>query len=234
MAGVERVGQHRGAHAEPAADRGQCVQRPGVAEGRAPVELGKPVVDGHGRVAHRVVGVGGEVEESPQSDHRLPAPDPATAAASALRLDDHVAELAGVPLSAAQRPAVGDDPAADADLAEQHEDVLALRVSGRGLGERGQVALVLDRDRVGVAEPGPQQLADRHVVPAEVGAEGEPVALAVHEAGHAHGEADRLDVTVREVGERLPDQLGEPVEDLLGRDRAGVEGELVLADDLAA
>ena len=85
-----------------------------------------------------------------------------------------------------------------------------------------------------VAEPGPQQLADRHVVPAEVGTEGEPVALAVDEAGHAHGQADRLDVAVREVGDRLPDQLGEPVEHLLGRDRASVEGELVLAHHLAA
>ena len=45
------------------------------------------------------------------------------------RLDDHVAELAGVALAAAQQPAVGDDAAADADLAEDHQDVLAGRVA---------------------------------------------------------------------------------------------------------
>ncbi len=37
-----------------------------------------------------------------------------------------------------------------------------------------------------------------------------------------------------EVGDDLADQLGQPVEHLLDRDRASVEGELVLAHHLAA
>ena len=121
----------------------------------------------------------------------LPAADPAAAAATALGLDDHVAELAGVPLPAAQQPAVGDDAATDADLAEDHQDVLAVGVAGCGLGDRGQVALVVDGDRVRRAEALAQQVADRDVAPAEVGAEGEHVAVAVDQAGDADGEADR-------------------------------------------
>ena len=179
-------------------------------------------------------GSAASVEESPQSDDRLPAPDPATATAPALGLDDHVAELAGVPLPAAQRPAGRDDPAADADLGEEDQDVLAIRVAGGGLGEGGQVALVLDGDRVGVTEPGPEEVTDRHVVPAEVGSKGEHVALTVDQAGDTDGQSERLDVPVREIGLGLADQLSEPVEHLLGGDGPGVEAELVLTHHLAA
>ena len=90
----------------------------------APVELGEPLVEAEGR--GRAPGRRGRRRASSSArspTDRLPAADPAAAAATALRLDDHVAELAGVPLAAAEQPAVGDDAAADADLAEDDQDV---------------------------------------------------------------------------------------------------------------
>ena len=82
--------------------------------------------------------------------------------------------------------------AADADLAEDHQDVLAGRVAGHGLGDRGEVALVLDRDRGSRAEAAAQLGADRDVAPAQVGADGQHLARPVEQAGDADGDADAL------------------------------------------
>ena len=205
-----------------------------VAQCGTSVELGESVVDGQGRVAHRVVGVGSKVEDGAQAADGLPAADPAAAAAPTLGLDDHVAELPGVPVPTAQQSTVGDDPAADPDLAEDHQDVLPGRVAGRRLGDGGQVALVVDGDGVGVPEPLAQEVTHRDVAPPQVRPVGEHVAVAVDQPGHSDGESDRGDATTSEVGVRSPDQLGEVVDDLLGGDGVGVEPELVLAHHRAA
>ncbi len=231
---VERVDQHGRAGTEPARDLRQGVEGAGVAEVGPSVELGQPLVDVQRRVLHRVVRVRGTVEQCPEADDRLPAADPAAAAAAALRFHDHVTELAGVPLTTAEQPAVGHDAAAHADPAEEHQDVLPLRVAGRGLGEGGQVALVVDGDRVRRTEARPDEVTDRHVVPAEVGAKGHQVTLAVDQAGRSDGEADGRRASALEVHLDLAYQLGQPVQDLCGGERGDVEAELVLADHRAA
>ena len=68
------------------------------------------------------------------------------------------------------------------------------------------------------------QIADRDVVPAEVGSVGDQVTLAVDQAGHADGETDRLRAAALEVEDDLADQVGQPVEDLRRRERGDVEG----------
>src|SRR4029450_10384235 len=100
-------------------------------------------------------------------------PGPPEVAAGAGRVDGDVAEFAAVAAPAAQRPAVGDDARADAQLAGQVDHVRGARGrAGRDLRRDREVGVVLDGDRVGrVAERLQQVRAQRHVRPAEVGRE---------------------------------------------------------------
>ncbi len=133
---------------------------------------------------------------------------------TALGVDHHVADLAGEPVPSAQQRAAGHDPAADTHLADEDQDVVADAVGGgAGLGDRGEVGLVVDEHRARRApEPVREQLGGGHVAPAEVRSEGEHAGCAVHETGQPEGEADRLRRPVVEVLQGAPDEGCEPVE----------------------
>ena len=164
----------------------------------------------------------------------LPAARAPAAAGAAPRLHDHVAELAGVALAAAQQAAVGDDPAADPDLAEDDQDVLALRDTRGGLGGGGQVALVVDADGEGAVEPAADEVADGDVVPVEVGARvSRSRCRSTRPATPTVRPMVRLPCASSSAT-RVAHQLDEVVDDHLGVDGAGVEGQALLADDVTA
>src|SRR6185437_3817730 len=91
---------------------------------------------------------GGRAEQRVLADLRFPAAARAAATRLAVRIDDHVADLAAVPAMAVDRPAGGDDPAPDAGVPVQVDQVVAVdRDAADVLGQRGEVGVVAHRDR---------------------------------------------------------------------------------------
>ena len=105
--------------------------------------------------------------------------------------DRDVADLAAVAGRAGHRPAIDDQPAADADLAR---DVQHVVIADGGpaavLGQSPEVRLVGDRDRDAHVERPIEPFAERDIAPAEVrGHRDEPVAPA-DDTDHGHADAD--------------------------------------------
>src|SRR5205085_10853727 len=121
----------------------------------------------------RVAPGGGE--QGVLADLGLPAAAGAAAARLAGGVDDHVADLAAVAAVAGHRAAGGDDPAADAGVAVEVDDVVTADGGAAGVfGQRGQVGVVAYGDTppaAGSADDVPQRLAERLVDPAELRAE---------------------------------------------------------------
>ena len=96
------------------------------------------------------------------ADLGLPAADRPAAARQAVRVDRHVADLAAVAGGADQRLAVDDEPAADADLARQEQDVVGADGGSPAAlprGHRGRPRWRRDRDVV--AERARELVAER-------------------------------------------------------------------------
>ena len=76
-----------------------------------------------------------------------------------------------------------DDAGADADPAEDVDDVVAVAgVAAPMLGEHGQVGVVADQHRQAVGRELGQRRAERRVVPAEVGGDADPPGVPVDRA----------------------------------------------------
>ena len=147
--------------------RGQGAPVAGVGP---PRDLRQPRLEVAGRVAHRVVGVGGLPQQRAQADGGLPAAAPAAAAHDLRVAERGVPDLAGEPAGPAQQLVGHDHAAADADLAGQVDQVRGPRLGPhRPLRDRREVRVVLDPDRAVEVDPGPQALQHRDVVPADVG-----------------------------------------------------------------
>ena len=90
----------------------------------------------------------GQPQQRRVADEHLDASLRAAMAEWPRRVEDRVAHLAGEPAGAPQRPSVDQDSGADADPAEQVDDVVvAAGTAPAVLGEHGQVGVVADRDR---------------------------------------------------------------------------------------
>src|SRR6185369_3502229 len=88
----------------------------------------------------------GGADQRVLADLGLPAAAGTAAAGPALRVDDHVADLAAVPAMPRDRSGAGDDPAADARVAVQIDHVVTADGDTPGVfGERRQVRPVADR-----------------------------------------------------------------------------------------
>ena len=113
--------------------------------------------------------VPGQAQQGALADERLPAADRAAAAGRAVRVEGDVADLAAVAGGPGERPAVHHQPAADAHLAGEVEDVVdADGGAAPVLGEHAEVRLVGDRDRDARPERRGEPLPERDVPPAEV------------------------------------------------------------------
>ena len=89
----------------------------------------------------------------------LPATVQSALAPEPVRHDLHVAELPRPAVPATQQPAVGDDAAPDADLAEDHKHVGPVGIGRVELSDRGEVGLVVEVDRQVRAPLGTEPLA---------------------------------------------------------------------------
>ena len=102
---------------------------------------------GHRLAADRP-GVTGQAQQRLFADERLDAAVAAAAAQRAGRIEHHVPDLAGEAAGAGELDRVGDDAAADADLAV---DVDAVRSAARGaaqvFGQRAEVGVVAEAQR---------------------------------------------------------------------------------------
>src|SRR5262249_58493171 len=88
------------------------------------------------------------------------------AAAAAAGVDDHVAELAAVPALTAEEPPADDDPAADADVAVQVDQVLAADPDAAlVLGQRAEIGVVGHGHRQAEAARGRERGTGRPVLP---------------------------------------------------------------------
>src|SRR5690606_7254263 len=99
----------------------------------------------------------GRVQQGVLADLRLPAAARAAGAAPAARVDHHVPDLAAVTAAPGHGASAHDDPRADPRVAVQVDEVVP---AGRGppgvLGPRGDGGDGADRERLIVAELGPQ------------------------------------------------------------------------------
>ena len=133
---------------EPAADVVERAPAPSASPASASREHGVDARRGRRRRRGRA-----QRSSAALADLGLPAADRAAAAGGAVRVDRHVADLAAVAGRAGQRLAVDDQPAADADLAGDEQDVVdADRRAAPVLGQGAKVRLVGDQDRHGRAE----------------------------------------------------------------------------------
>src|SRR6266542_71837 len=150
------------------------------------------------------------------------------------RVEHHVAELAGQARVPAKRDAVGDDPAADSDLAGDVDDVVAVPGgSAYVLGERPQVRVVAQMH----AQLGRHQLGEhpreRAVPPAEVGSEVNPPVGPAHGAGNAHADTDRPRAR-RYLLAQWIELFGDLDRDLVGRVASGLDARLAPGYDVPA
>ena len=174
--------------------------------------------------------VGGHARSAGSGRSRSPSSRAAAAAPAAAAVDEHVPELAGEAEPALVGAAVGDDAATDADLAVDDEDVAAVRVAGRGLGNGGEVGLVGHLDEVGgVAQPLAQQRGEGHVLPSEVGGDRHRAGVVVDQAGDPDDDGHRDGAELGDVGQGAVEELDQPVDDLVGTQAAGVDGGAPLA-----
>ena len=111
--------------------------------------LGVAAGQRHRRVEPAAAGrVAGQPAEPAAGREPLPAAALAARARRAVRVDDHVAGLAGEPVGAVQQPPAGDDPGADARAEGDHERVVDPdRGAGRVLGHGVAVGVVVDDGR---------------------------------------------------------------------------------------
>jgi len=134
QAGVQDVDQAGQPDPEPASrlrERGQVAVGPGRGGVEQGVDLGRTAEDAPSRPP----------EEGHRPDLGLPAADGAAGASPSVRVDREMADLAAVPRHAGKRPAIDDQPAADAHLARDEEDVVgAGRDPAPGLRDRHALA----------------------------------------------------------------------------------------------
>ena len=186
-------------------------------------------VDGAVRCVHVVAG---QAQQRVVADERLETAVLAAVALRPGRVHDVVPDLAGVAVVPAQRRAVDDDPGADADAADQVDDVVAVApAAALVLGEHGEVGVVADDHRhADVVE----QRSELGVAPAEVRGEADRPRSAVDRARHA--DADRGGRVVQDLrcagrravrGAARPPRRGSgrrPPAATAGRRRAGRRG----------
>ncbi|GAA2623431.1 hypothetical protein GCM10010399_63360 [Dactylosporangium fulvum] len=118
--------------------------------------------DGEHRVAAGRAVAADVAQQCPLADLGLPAAPGAAAAGAAVRVDDHVADLAAVAAVSGHEPPAGDDARADAGVAVEVEDVVeAGRGAPRVLGQGGDVGQVADERRAVVPERRAECVAER-------------------------------------------------------------------------
>ena len=137
---VEHVHERRGGLADRAPGVGDHAPAAEVALARQP----------HDRAPVEAVAVAApqQLGQRVGAGDGLQAAAVAAAADRAVGVDEHVAELAGEALRAAVQAAVEHQPGADARRDHQVDEVLGVAPGAeRGLGQRGEVGVVVDEDR---------------------------------------------------------------------------------------
>ena len=166
----------------------------------------------------------GQPQQGRVADEHLDAPLGTAMAQRPGRIEDGVAHLAGEPTGALQRPPVDEDAGADAHPPEQVDDVVvAAGTAAAVLGEHGQVGVVPDRHRQ-FRDGLLHELAERGVVPAEVGSQPDHVRQPLHRSRNADADTHRAHAAAHRLLERRH-RIGDLPGELLGRDGAGRHGE---------
>ena len=102
-----------------------------------------------------------------------------------------MADLAGVATVPVERPAVDDQPAADADLARHVQDVArAVRGAPEVLRHAAEVGLVAHGDRDAERQAGGDEVREGHVRPAEVRGQPDEAVVTAHEPHDRHADPE--------------------------------------------
>ena len=163
----------------------------------------------------------------------LPASDRSAAAWSPHRVDRHVADFTAIAGRSRERPAVDDDPAPDADLARQEQDIVGSdgRTAPR-LSERAEVCLVGNLDRHVGAERLRDRVAKTDVCPAEVRRRRNDAVQLADDADDRDSDPD-LAVGRAVGGSKCRRQSGENADDLVDRGRFPRPIDPCLVEDVA-
>ena len=219
---VQDVEQHRRGLADGPARVGDHPTTPEVAP------TGELEHLGHGDVL--TVAAAQQLHQRAGGRQRLQTAPVATPAHEALRIHQHVAELAREPHAAAIQAAVEDQPRADPAGHLEVDEVA--RVAGgpeRGLGKSAEVRVVVDEDRD--VEPAAHLPYRRHANPTGQDRRGAHHAVLLTDGSRqAHAGADHLARVDAGLGQQLHDQIGGGVEPLLGG-VVGVERHGPLGED---
>ena len=183
--GVEDVDQTRQSPGQPDDDAVQPGQRGRLALARGGEHLVQPRSSGVGRATaghqNRLL-----------ADLGLETTAAAAPAWSSVGIDHHVPDLAGVSARAEQDPTVDDDAATNADVSADIEQVVdSLAGSSQVLGKAADVTVVAHPHRDVKPQLTGEQLAERHLPPAEVRRQLDPTVGALDEPGHRDTDADQ-------------------------------------------
>ena len=190
--GVEDVDQAREADPRPAPD---VRDRPAR---RLVAGIGRLEHPRHAGLARARVRDPCPADERRLADLGLPAAGRATATAPPIGVDGEVPDLARVATVPVERPAVDDQPAADADLARHVQDVAsAVRRPPEVLRHAAEVGLVADDDRHAERQAGGDEVRERHVRPAEVRGQPDEAVVTAHEPDDRDADAEDAPLVAR-------------------------------------